>query len=380
MVTLRALLKVGVWAALLWLLLMLPTYRYWPLETSAKPLHLSKVVYEHRPYSIFVSHLQEAVYKLASKCPMPPARTRLILLGGSGSQAFYPDFLGDATAADEVSNLSLPLANFTQIRQVYQDLGACLGADGLRNSTVVLIPSLMSFTRTGARRESAYSFYELEKLKTRLYRGEADAVTPRLPAPLMRVLVELWRPLIPMRGFINAVRDETAYLRQSLKWRLRPSGPAPLRERPALDRDLSLRLIADFLPDAGVDRPFAEDQVAELDGLVKRIRAAGSAVVIVDQPAQAWLREAAPAFAVARQTLRRYAQANDVPYIDLTETAGDDEFFDALHATPEASAIWTRRLADALIALQATQPSALGVVARRAGAPGVGAPASDALP
>ena len=65
-----------------------------------------------------------------------------MILGSSGSRGFWPELLQNATAAEEVLNISVIDSNFTQIRQMYRDLAACLGPEGMRRATFALAPSL----------------------------------------------------------------------------------------------------------------------------------------------------------------------------------------------------------------------------------------------
>jgi hypothetical protein len=349
---LRLLLKTLAWCGLIWALLILPTLAVWPLA-AARPLSLSPPDYLGPPKpSLFVGEIQEAVYELGRHCPLPP-RKRLILLGGSGARGFEPALLAGATGADEVLNVSLVLSNFTQIRQVYADLAACLGAEGMRQTTFVLVPSLGSFTSNKMRFEGPYSDYETEKLRSRLYAGVPGAVAPVVNRAWLPLAIELWRPVLLTRKLIVKAQEATTRLRARLH-------PAPVAAGP--DREQSLNWIAELLPQEDASAAFAPEQTGQMQLLVADMHARGSAVLLVEQPTQAWVRERSKAYADSHQTLIAQAGKLGLPYIDLSTTGDDSEFHDGMHANAAGAKAWSGRLREALQALGRQEPEALGAV------------------
>jgi hypothetical protein len=357
-VFLRALLKVMAWSALLWALLMLPTLRMWPLASGGRSLALSPPDYLQSPEeagkpALFVGEIQEAVYEIGRHCPLPP-RKRLILLGGSGARGFEPELLSRATSAEEVLNLSLVLANFTQIRQVYDDLAACLGDEGMRQASFVLVPSLGSFTSNKMRFPGPYSDYETEKLRSHLFEGVPGAVMPVVGRSWLPLAIELWRPVMLARKL--AVGGQARLDRLRARLHPQPAAPAP-------DREQSLTWIAELLPQEDASAAFAPEQTGEMERLVADIRARGSTVLLVEQPTQDWVRERSKAYADSHQTLIALAGKLALPYIDLSNTGADSEFHDGMHANAVGAKAWSERLVQALQALGRQQPEALGATA-----------------
>ena len=195
----RALFRIGVWSAIVWLLLCLPTLHSWPLESRDAPLRLKRPIYVDPAFApLFVSGVQETAYKLNSACPMP-ARNRLVLLGGSGSLSLEPEPLQQALAVEEVLNLSVILSNISQLHRVFEDLRACLGPEGIAQAHVVLVLSLGNFAKNGIRGEGPYTHYETEKLRTKLFKGKPGELRPRVARQWLPLLLQLSRPLLLAR-------------------------------------------------------------------------------------------------------------------------------------------------------------------------------------
>lgn len=348
----------------MWLLLCLSTWPLWPPASGQDPIRLSPPEYiADSTAPLFVGQIQEAVYKLGRHCPLPPKR-RLILLGASGSRGFDPVALASASAADETLNLSVVLSNVTQIRQVFDDLQVCLGDDGMHRSSFVLILSMGNFTSNGRRNEGPYTDYETEKLRSRLFTGEPGQLRPVPGREALPIAMELWRPVLLARKLSVEVREVVWESLQGLPF-LGSRSPAMATEgATALDSEWSLRIISGLQPELASGAPYAPEQTQELDRLIERILESGSRVVLVEQPTQAWLRERSPAYAAAHQTLLAAASRHAVPYIDLSQSAVDEEFHDAMHANRQGTAAWSARLAQALADLQLREPLALGAAAR----------------
>lgn len=340
-------LHVLAWTAALWALLAAITCAWWPLENAQAPIRFDLPDYlDHKP-SLFVGNTQNGVYELARRCPLPPKK-RLILLGSSGARGFQPELLAGVSAADEVLNLSLVQSNFTQNRQLLRDLQPCLGDQGMRESAYLLIVSFGSFTSNEVRNVGGYSEYETEKLRSRLFVGAPGAVEPRVDRRWLPPLIELMRPALVARKALALA--------------------AIVPDLGAMAPDRSLQIIASHFAEidgaADEDQRFALEQRRELDALVNEIRAAGAGLVVVEQPAQGWLRERSRAAQVAHRVLLATAQRESVPYIDLLASADDEEFHDPVHANPIGYARWGKRLASELSALQKQQPGALGALRR----------------
>ncbi|HEY0975607.1 MAG TPA: hypothetical protein VGE57_14030 [Solimonas sp.] len=351
----RALLRVVLWITGFWLLLMALSWALWkPVDVDA-PLQLSLPDYlAPSPAPLFVGQIQEAVFTLARHCPLPEKR-RLIVLGASGSRAYDAETLRRASSADEAVNLSVVLSNVTQITQIFHDYRDCLGAEGLRDSAIVLILSMGNFTSNEYRGSGPYSDYETEKQRSRLFAGAPGAMQPRLPRPWMPAVVELWRPVLLARKLAVEVKASLV----ALGHRLRGRSPPRVED---LDREWSLKLVASMQPEVQRGDTYAPEQTAELEALLDEIDSAGSPVVLVAQPVQRWFREASPSFAAAQARLQQLARQRHLPLIDLTQSAADEEFHDAMHANRRGAMRWSERLAQALLDLQAELPDALGRV------------------
>jgi hypothetical protein len=343
-----ALAKVIGWSALLWLLAAAATCVWWPIERPQQPIRFDLPDYlQGASASLFVDNVENGVYEMARRCPLP-RKKRLVLFGSSGSRGFQPELLANASDAEEVVNLSLVQSNFTQNRQLLHDLQPCLGADGMRSAAYVLIVSFGSFTSNAVRNIGAYSDYETEKLRSHLFAGGPGEVAPILERRWLPPLIELSRPVLAARKLVNLAEN---------------AGSAPLA---SLDQVRSMRLITSHFPelDGAVDEEarFALEQRDELAALASEIRGAGAALVVVEQPAQSWMRNQLHVLGVAHRVLLAFAQQHSLPYLDLSASAGDDEFHDPVHANDVGYQRWGARLADALIDLQRKQPDALGAL------------------
>jgi hypothetical protein len=357
---LRTLLKMLAWSALMWSLLILPTLALWPLERTSQALELSRPDYQGGPSrSIFTDEIQEAMYRIGSHCPMP-TRTRLVILGSSGSRGFWPELLQGATSADEVINISVIDSNFTQIRQMYEDLAVCLGPEGLHRATFVLAPSLGSFVSDKLRFKTAYSAYEAAKLRSRLFTGSPGTVEPLMTRRWLPLAIDLWRPVILARYLVERLRIHAQALHDRVHQLISGAAPEPALQ---FNPEQVLSMITALLPPEGADDSFAAEQHAALEGLIGEIRAGGSTVLLVEPPTQAWARTRSAEIAESHQQIQDVATKLAVPHIDLYTSGGDDEFHDAWHANAKGAPLWSTRLAAALHQLGQSDPKTLGPVA-----------------
>jgi hypothetical protein len=110
------------------------------------------------------------------------------------------------------------------------------------------------------------------------------------------------------------------------------------------ERSSQWATLDEMLPETGDQTTVGSEQFNELIALVADIRRAGASVVIVKSPVQQWLRDRSSTSKWFDQQLSSLASTSNLAVIDLTETASDQEFFDAVHATAAAEELWTGRL------------------------------------
>jgi hypothetical protein len=358
---LRALLKVFAWSALIWGALTAATFPTWPPNEAGRPLRLNSLDWwEVGKPSLFVNQIQELVFEIATHCPFPP-RKRLVILGSSGAHAFQPELLDGATSAEEVVNFSVMLVNFSQIRQIFADFKSCSTDQGMQQTTFLLAPSLGSFVSNRVANEEGYDSYESEKVRSHLYEGPVGAMRPLVNKPWLPLVAQLWRPVL----LAGELPRSSRYLGSLLKSRLlhRPRPPQP-SSQPSFDREKELTELIRLVPQKDAGETFASEQNEEVEQLIAEIRAAGSTIVMVEPPAQSWIRERSKQYSEAHTLLVGLAGRLSIPYIDLS-TSGDghdEEFYDPFHANHLGAPIWSARLKAALQELDRQEPGALGVL------------------
>lgn len=359
MALIPAIVRLALWIAAFWACLFVASVFLWPLESPRQPISFTG-----NPHALFVDSTQETVYELARKCPLP-ARKRMVVIGGSGAIAFHPDLLRDVTAADDVVTLALNFSNYAQLRQVVTDLRDCLDEPAMRQTTFVVVTTAFSFVATQTRFANPYTGYETEKLRSRLFSGSPGAVEPVVGRRLTPIAVNLWRPVLLVR---KLRLDLDKKLHALLHHSSRPRQPA-VEGADWVNNQQLREMAVRMLPTAPEGGTFAPEQTGQLESLIAEVRSSGGTVVVVEQPTQGWLRKDAPAHEVAHAHLQQLLKEQAVPFIDLSESAKEDEFKNPVHANARGEVIWSQRLAHALAEIQQRDPSALGPITR-AGTPG----------
>ena len=135
--------------------------------------------------------VREIVYSLPQAFATIVPRKRLIILGSSGALAYRPEILLDATDAEEVDNVATNHANITQMREVFADVKACLGARALSSTTILLITSYIIYFDTSQVWSAGYTIYELEKMRHGLYSGSPRALRPTFGPALMPWVIDI---------------------------------------------------------------------------------------------------------------------------------------------------------------------------------------------
>ncbi|HVT36237.1 MAG TPA: hypothetical protein VHE37_11660, partial [Nevskiaceae bacterium] len=341
----RALLSLFGWFAVIWAALIAATLPRWPLEARDAPVQLHVQGDSSMATGIFLNTIEETGYELARRCPLAPKK-RLVLLGGSGARAYRPQYFEHVTAADEVLLLSMNFSNFSQLRQIADDLLACLDRSTAEQTAVVIIPTAYSFTTTQTRFDGPYTIYEVEKRRNRLFAGPPGQVRPIVPRALAPLAVELWRPVLLGRYVVQRI---SARIHAQFK----PAMTAERRDAHQQWEDEAMRAeLPRLLPLPVAGEPYAPEQAGELRRLIEDLQQAHVHVVLAQQPTQQWLREFSPAYPATQQVLRDVAAEYRVPYIDQSGTGADAEFDGPLHALRTAEPLWAARLAEALKQLQ----------------------------
>lgn len=339
----RASTRIVMWTGGIYCALWIGVTLLWPVTRADQPIDSFR-----GDRSLYATPVREVVYSLPKHCN-DSAKKRLIILGSSAALAYRPEILLDATDAEEVDNIATNHANITQIREVFADVKACLGARALSSTTILLITTYIIYFDDSQVWTTGYTIYELEKMRHGLYSGSPRALTPTFGPALMPWVIDILRPVYAL----YLARYRSSEVAQNLAEK---TGDYLKGFSRSVDdvRTRYFQRLEQFRPE---EATFGTRQFQELDGLVADIKSSGAGLIFVEEPVQEWLRLRSRSFRKYRIRMAAFTAKNAIPVIDLSASANDPEFRDALHATDGNMALWTRRLAERL---REMPPSALG--------------------
>ena len=324
------------WTLLGYLALLLFSFLIWKSEATAG---IDSRAGDH---SLYGTSIREVVYSLP-KLSVPADKPLLIIAGGSIARAFRPDIIAEAMPGFSVDNLAIVASNLTALRQLVEDVSRVRPPASMKRTTFVIVTSFdMLIDNKHQYAGSAYSGYEQEKLRNHLWEGPPGHLVPTIDPAMLPWAINALRPafmfyLLELRGHIAATRSAVKLFRLSgLSGRV----PSEVNEK----RSIQWAQLAQMLPETRDQATGGSEQFNELIALLADIRRAGASVVIVKSPVLQWLRERSSTFKWFDQQLSSLASTSNLAVIDLTETASDQEFVDALHTTAAADALWTGRL------------------------------------
>jgi hypothetical protein len=321
------------WTLLGYLALLLFSFLVWKSQATAG---IDSRAGDH---SLFGTAIREVVYSLP-KLSVPTDKPLLIIAGSSIARAFRPDIIAEAMPGFSVDNLAIVASNLTVLRQLVEDVSLVRPRASMERTTFVIVTSFgMLIDNKHQWDGSAYTGYEQEKLRNHLWEGPPGHLTPTVDTAMLPWAIDALRPafmfyLLELRCHIAATHSAVKLFR--LSGRL----PSEGNEK----RSIQWAELAQMLPETRDQSTGGSEQFNEMIALLADIRRAGASVVIVKAPVLQWLRERSSTFKWFDQQLNSLASTSNLAVIDLTETAPDREFVDALHATAAAEALWTGRL------------------------------------
>jgi hypothetical protein len=328
------------WTLLVYVALSLFSFLIWKSEAT------TSIDSRDGEHSLFGTAVREVIYSLP-KLSVPTDKPLLIVTGSSFAKAFRPNIIAEAMPGFSVDNLAMGGSNLTQLRQLVEDVSRVRPLASMKRTTFVIV---MSFAMLIDNRHrwvgSPYTAYEQEKLRNHLWEGPPGHLAPTIDTAMLPWGIDALRPAFMF--YTLEVRCHVAAL-DLAKMLRRLSGRVPSQVDE--ERSIEWATLAEVLPETGDQTTVGSEQFNELIALVADIRRAGASVVIVKSPVQQWLRDRSSTSKWFDQQLSSLASTSNLAVIDLTETASDQEFFDAVHATAAAEELWTGRLITGLKAL-----------------------------
>jgi len=181
-----------------------------------------------------------------------------------------------------------------------------------------------------------------EALRYGLYKASADnGLEPTFPPSMLRPVLVGARPFLLMTTLYDGV---------ILSGRL-------LYEPSLRTGDLNLAPVTDAMRREAIrlrlaNGPLEDRYFRELADVARMISSKGSRLVIVDLPIPGWHSSAVPYFKdYQKRKLPEFATLTRLPgvsYLNMQDGFSDAEFFDSVHARPQATANFCERLAPSL--------------------------------
>ena len=320
--------------------------------------------------TIYAGGPRQVVY---GRLPLMTAQRQMVFIGQSNVvQAFRPDQVSKALGGDwKVNNMALGGSNMTVVSDVVPLILQAVPKSAHRKLTIVLGIWYGIFATDKQRWQGFPTHVEAEELRYRLFTPKSGTSTfpqmlfPTFPDALAPVILFGIRPIL-LGSYLRS--EYTEPLLNETHQRLLNFFGHPINEAHAsivpIIQDLDHYQLSDKeetelnVHEGEIVGPVSaqsDEGFRHLLEIAHEVSAAGARLVVVDMPTPSWHSSVMPQFAAYQQRklpwLGQLQKIPNVYYVNLQNSASDDEFSDYGHPRPRYTARFASRIANVVHAL-----------------------------